>query len=74
MEAKDTILTEEQLMTLNSWERDAVLGVQAEISFKAGRREVVEELNKFAKEFKVSRFKDVIESPLWQAKLKDWGL
>ena len=46
--------------------------------FKAGKqagiKEVNDELNKLAKEFEVSLFRDVIQSPLWQSKLRDWGI
>jgi len=44
------------------------------IGRQAGRREVVECLNKLADKFKVSLFKDVIQSPLWQDQLIDWEI
>ena len=47
---------------------------QAKTSFKAGIKEVNNELNRFAADFTISLFKDVIQSPLWLAKLMEWGL
>ncbi len=47
---------------------------QLKLMFKAGIKEVVECLNELSQEFKVSLFKDVIQSPFWQAKLEEWGL
>ena len=39
MKAKDTIMTEDELVALPHYDRDTVLLAQAEISFKAGREQ-----------------------------------
>ncbi len=53
-----------------------VLETQAEISFKAGQKEVVEELGKYCYVWhdEENMLHLCIDKPMWQAKLKDWGL
>ncbi len=62
MEAKDTVSHVNGIYTLKEMDR------QAEISFKAGIREVVEwlEVN--------SVFMRFFADQEWYAKLKDWGI
>ena len=66
-EAKGTVMTEDELVSLPRYDRDTVLLAQAEISFKAGMRVV-------AKWIEDTFFKRVISEEEWQAKLKEWGL
>ena len=89
MEAKDTVMCLSQSNEiLDRAEHDQdpynsavhkLLATQAEISFKAGIREVVELINShpFLHEGDLSstdRMKPVSECSWWQAKLKEWGL
>ena len=83
MEAKDTVMSNEQIARVTDFSvknvayLDRVIAqVQAEISFKAGCREVVEWLVSHNR----SKIMDFIGEPLyifddeWQAKLKEWGI
>jgi len=84
MEAKDTVITRETVMRLGLSDvrlldpkELKLLEAQAEISFKAGIREVVGWMNKRDCSYhylgeKVHAFKVVEEE--WQAKLKEWGM
>ena len=79
MEAKDTVMAREQLKEITfcriSGRYGRVAEAQAEISFKAGTREVVEWLKE-----RQGNWCDecgtviVIELEEWRAKLKEWGL
>ncbi len=61
MNAKDTMLTEDQLLALPRIGRDDILLAQAEIAFKAGQRSVIERYQK--------------DNPTYWANLeKEWGL
>jgi len=78
MEAKDTVMSDEQIAQyMNTpeahaggddcyWDLDGIVQAQAEISFKAGIREVVD----FAEET-CPLIKDMVR---WQAKLKEWNI
>ena len=81
MGAKETVLNEDEINAWMNDEANTCLGEglvigdlmkrQAEISFKAGIREVVEWLEQISKAGQPSRF---IPSSEWQAKLKEWGI
>ena len=72
MEAKDTVMSEEQLSSVsldgcaegNEWR--AALKVQAEISFKAGMKEVVD--------FVKAHTCNLEDWTGWQEQLEEWGL
>ena len=76
MEAKDTVMNEEERKRFYPWlneykeELDAYLYVQAEISFKAGIKEVVD----FLTEHNCGLDSCDMEYQIWQAQLKEWGL
>ena len=68
MNAKDTVMTLGQLNEIPDWdslELTPVLKAQAEISFKAGIKEVVD--------WMMENYPEVCDSHL-EAKLKDWGI
>lgn len=77
MEAKDTIIPVEERIKMGVWHgRERQAQAQAEISFKAGIREVASWLQQNCK-YEIEAGKDsrelatfVIEK--WQAKLKEW--
>lgn len=70
MEAEDTVMSSNDrhccTTTRDMCER------QAEISFKAGIREVVEWVN--AQDYELFRTGYVNKPEVWQAKLKEWGI
>lgn len=86
MEAEDTVMTYDEVRTY--WLKRGVQGpdiddtkeAQAEISFKAGIREVVRWVNrKLIVTFpldttEIYHLKMVLGSYEWQAKLKEWGI
>jgi len=89
MEAKDTIIDINQWLDRNGIDRafkkdmkktyDAIKGdleAQAEISFKAGIKEVVDDMEKVMSHIssgqRIATFEKVLEK--WQAKLKEWEL
>lgn len=90
MEAKETVLTMKQLSELNSAMPSTakygevfefIAEKQAEISFKAGRQEVVEWVKANADLERGDRdvglcFEDYLffDYKDWQGKLKDWGI
>ncbi len=85
MEAKDTVMTPEELTVIWNERCDGfevakrIAETQAEISFKAGIREVVELINKIGVSSHIKTMEgaiDVIElvKRPWQAKLKEWGI
>ncbi len=76
MEAKETIISRKDIHDLFYYSAggfpnvDKIVEKQAEISFKAGIREVVEWL-----ETHLSYSKMFGQSPFeWQAKLREWGV
>ncbi len=82
MEAKDTVMSDtakRQFIFIKSKPDDNLRGFledyallcQAEISFKAGIKEVVEWVEKHR--MKVGSVDDTVWDNLWQAKLKEWG-
>ncbi len=76
MKAEDTVLKDEEIQEI--WEawlplppalptfQEHLCGLQAEISFKAGIKEVVDWVEKYGFSFCPIRY--------WQAKLKEWGI
>jgi len=78
MEAKDTVMTIPQLQHLwgnENWQYitstmtdffEVVAEAQAELSFKAGIKEVVDYIGDYTKPFPNQRE--------WKAKLKEWGI
>ncbi len=80
MEAKDTVMNDKQLYELGAedW-RDIrwltkVAQAQAEISFKAGTKEVAEWVEKHQKQ---DIFGNIFPNPYgfeWRSKLKKWGI
>lgn len=69
----------EILIAEDVWDIPKLLKAQAEISFKAGMREVVELVNEYAlaKNYLDGRLvigDIVIYEAFWQAKLKEWGI
>ena len=83
MEAKDTVMSDEQITPYLSLtdrvgsvvvQQDDAFLAQAEISFKAGIREVVEWIQKFEKQNPAHYSHIQVEKYEWQAKLKEWGL
>ena len=72
MEAKDTVMRDEQMSKFIQFpvegyttDRLGLCQAQAEISFKAGVREVVEWARLYS---------DITCNPGWQDKLKEWGI
>jgi len=79
MKAEDTVLNKlgmEEATTMGYstiWEFGGrIARSQAEISFKAGIKEVVDYLNILNLE--VTTLKDLLKSPLWQEQTKEWGI
>lgn len=82
-EAKDTVMNDEQVVGIASQYGDKycplsvgiLLAAQAEISFKAGAKEVVEWLGNNCvkdKDWRLHAF--TITQGQWQAKLKEWDI
>ena len=87
MEAKDTVkeLTHEELIELTRLEQECVMAeryAQAEISFKAGIREMAEWIERNPLELywktisttKRDHYIPLVMADTWQAKLKEWGI
>ena len=77
MKAKDTAMSEEEIWDIikkyNPWgieQRLVVAEHQAEISFKAGIKEVVDWLRTNLPD----EYGSIVGWSVWQAKLKDWGI
>ena len=70
MKAKDTVMNDKEIKKVLVFigiltDARAIAKAQAEISFKAGIKEVVEFANHFA---------GIKHNPEWKAKKKEWGL
>ncbi len=82
MEAKDTVLSKEQLdaIDLKNAESNFIDALydtarqQAEISFKAGIKEVVDWVNKNVAWRPDAPYKSAIDMDDWKAKVKEWGI
>jgi len=80
MEAKDTVMGKTQrdnLFYQGIGTLEGVCQMQAEISFKAGRKEVVDWLNQDSNTLEIEvggGISRVIDRYTWQAKLKEWGI
>ncbi|KKL98076.1 hypothetical protein LCGC14_1828030 [marine sediment metagenome] len=78
MEAKDTVVGNNTILTIlgkRFYERftvEEVAKIQAEISFKAGIREVVEWVDKHS--VGITSDNELKNITCWQAKLKEWGI
>lgn len=79
MKAKDTLMSREELEQVY---RDGLIGwwlriaqAQAELSFRAGIKEVVEYIHQHLIDPRVTGdLKTTITPWEWQAKLKEWGI
>ena len=85
MEAKDTVINQKQIQLLGQqYEEDLptydlnhyILKAQAEISFKAGIREVVGALGLccYIWHDEENKAHLCLDQEAWQARLKEWGL
>ena len=87
MEAKDTYIMESKnkLMVLTCHDDlsrelwvDALISEQAEISFKAGKKEVVDWVNDWFvlnnTEINVNTPTRIVDETKWRAKLKEWHI
>jgi len=87
MEAKDTVIDKLRMHSILADEREKsdrsiiramtqLRNEQAEISFRAGIKEVVELVNIYNPMVGIiaSDIGYFIETPVWQAKLKEWGI
>ena len=79
MKAEDTVMKEPKLRSMHAWIYDdkcigclsLTCGTQADITWKAGIKEVVDWVEKM--NISLDIFDHVaIEGDAWQAKLKDW--
>ena len=79
MKAKDTILDDEQLLRAGAYYinyaplRNAIR-VQAEISFKAGIKEVIGWVNDNVSWRPDAPYKSAIDMNEWKAKIQEWEL
>ena len=72
MEAKDTV--KQQIYPQNHEEHLESLQNQAEVSFKAGIKEVVEWMMRYRSETTREFVGFTIGNISWQAKMKEWGI
>jgi len=64
MKAKDTVMKKQWMSREVKESQERLMLEQAEISFKAGRKEVVDWVNEYL---------GVVGYPPWEAQLKEWG-
>ena len=69
MKAEDTVMKKKWMNKQVQIDQDNLLLEQAEISFKAGIKEVVETIN-----YKPGIYSFTVNPNLWQSKLKEWGI
>jgi hypothetical protein len=80
MESKDTVMTKDGIIILSYMNPEMIEGIlqnilekQAEVSFKAGIKEVVEWIKHQNPSYPFS-FSLEIKEHQWYSKLKEWGI